>query len=129
MSNLPDIFKNRFAIAIAKWGKHEDFAKKAGISRATVTRWLAGENTPDLNQVESAARVLDKAPIDLIMSDEDAKELSLAWREVIRRVGKLDETEVDAIVTGIRAVRAGRKLDEAERLTNLQGKLPKSSKD
>ena len=66
MGKLSETFKNRFSAAISKWGTHEELAREAGVSRATMTRWLAEENVPDLDQVEAVARAMKLDPFALI---------------------------------------------------------------
>lgn len=39
--------------------KHKEFAKKVGVTECTMSRWMSGERSPKISDVEKMAKVLD----------------------------------------------------------------------
>lgn len=70
MGKLLETFKNRLGSALSERGATADLIRNAQISRQTIDRWISGERTPDLLQVEAAAKALGKSPIDLLFPGE-----------------------------------------------------------
>lgn len=123
MSKLAEFFRVQLGRALEPHGAVASAATKSGLSRQTVDHWIAGRRVPDLDQVQAIADALEKPPQELLFRD-----ISPAWREVIRRIGDLDESQVSAVIAGISAALAAIRLDEKERGVQNSHKLPRSPK-
>lgn len=67
---LAKTLSKRLSDGLAPRGSRADLIRKSGISGQTIDRWLTGENTPDLDQLEAAAAALGRDPIDLLFPGE-----------------------------------------------------------
>lgn len=67
-------FKDRFALALNESGiKQIDLAKRIGISRSLITRYLKGEFEPNNKNILLIAKELNVSPTWLIGFDVDKK--------------------------------------------------------
>lgn len=126
MSKMSQAFKSAIESAFSERGARAEFLRRSGISQNTVHLWQKGERVPDLDQAEVAAKALGRPPQEILFPED--QELPTAWREIIRRVGSVDESQVNAVVAGIQGILASLQLDEADRLADQAKKLPRPPK-
>lgn len=70
MAKLREVFGKKLELELhEKWGAKGVLTSRAGISRQTLDRWLAGTHTADLDQVEAVAKALGKEPVALLTED------------------------------------------------------------
>ncbi len=74
MGNLANTFRNRLAALLGGRGAKLDLARTSGFSRPSIDRWLAGGNSPDLDQVDALARALGKNPLSLLSEPGEARQ-------------------------------------------------------
>lgn len=98
------------------------FCERSGLPRQTVEYWLKHGTVPNLDKIDQIAAGFGVEPRDLF------SDLSPAWREIVRKVGDVDETQVPAIIAGIRGALAGLRLDQAESLVKGADKLARPPK-
>lgn len=69
-----------------------DLARKSGVSRPTLDKWLSGESTPTLDYLDKIAEALDTTPAALLAEDQGPLPASM-----LARLARCDEHEIAAI--------------------------------
>ncbi len=124
MGKASETFRQRLSEAVAERGGKSALSRNAGFARLSIDRWIAGETVPTLDDAEALANAVGLDFPEMIGKEP----LPRAWREIIGRVGRIDESQVPAIVAGIQGILASLKLDEADRVAQDAKKLPRPPK-
>lgn len=66
------------ALAEDRGWSQADLARKVGVSRSAVTRWIAGQRQPGSKTIE---KLLKLAPIEVLFDPEEGDSLDLASRK------------------------------------------------
>lgn len=65
--NLATLLRKRYPSAKNDTARNREYGKDSGIAKKTVRRWLIGEVSPNLDQIELAARSLKIQPYQLLV--------------------------------------------------------------
>ena len=73
------VLRKRLTDSLAKHGEVVALARKTGINRGTIDKWIAGESVPNLDFLDQLAEGLGATPWELIKPDnEESLEASIS---------------------------------------------------
>jgi transcriptional regulator with XRE-family HTH domain len=94
--NAAEIFKKRFADAMAPRGSRADFARKTGMSRTGIDAYISGESTPSIASLDRIADALDTTPQALIAPSEEPPP-NPVYSTVVKKIDKLPSHMLTAL--------------------------------
>lgn len=93
--------RNRIQELLSIYGDRQfEMAKKTGLSKSAITRFVNGENIPNQESIDKIAKAYNVNPAWLMGYDVDMEKKSN--KEIIKMLNMLTETDKDFVIKTIR---------------------------
>lgn len=102
MSKSSETFINFLKGALLGHGAVSEFCRKSGFARPTVDRWLKGENSPTLENLERIAAILDKPVPEMLSPSYAFGKSDPILRELFSRLLAMEQDQLEALLTHVR---------------------------